>query len=153
MLCKELNDLLKEARMNLEHIKKLAFSCIRKIGIDPEEWDGRAYLIRRSNGKAEYASLEIYVDSWRRKVIGLGRLDKFNKEKLYRIMKTRFGCTADEVNALLLYRFLKQQYDKLDTAEYHLRRFYEIIQDLNKDLSIDELVEYISGTREVLVWH
>ncbi len=150
MICLELNKLLRESRMNLERIKKLAFSCLKKLGIDTSEWSGRAYLVRRSNGRSEYASLEIYV-GWKRRVIGLGRIEGFDKEKLYSVMNKRFGCSPDEVDALLLYRFLKEYYEKLDTAEYHLRRFHEIINDLTMEFSIDSLIESIKS-REITIW-
>ncbi|NPA98863.1 MAG: hypothetical protein GXO43_05740 [Crenarchaeota archaeon] len=150
MICSELDQIIKEARLNLKRIEKLAFSCLRKLGINPDDWDGKAYLVRRSNGKSEYASLEIYV-GWKRKVIGLGRIEKFSKEKLYQVMNRRFGCSPDEVDALLLFRFLKEHYAKLDTAQYHLRRFHEIIEDLNKEFSIDSLIESLKPG-EILVW-
>ncbi|MCD6300885.1 MAG: hypothetical protein J7L82_02320 [Staphylothermus sp.] len=133
----------------LKNIRELAQSAIRKLGL--ESWnEGQVYINRvvKKSGKC-YAYLEIRY-GWRCKKVGLGPCDKFDKQKLYSVLKRRFGITEDEVNALFLTREIKSIEHLINEIEYYAYRLEECVKRLNLNFG-NALDEQITKVKQPVI--
>ena len=139
----------------LSRSRDLAYQAARKLGC-PDWIEGMAYNQRltKKNGRS-YAVLVLYRESGSRRVISLGPIEKFSKDRLYEVLKEKYGLTREEVNALLYVRFLKDMTRVLDRLKYHATRVLELSNDIkdNPEEFIDNLINQVkTDYRVAVVW-
>lgn len=135
--------------------RTLAHSAAAKLGA-PDWIEGMAYVQRltKKNGKS-YVVLELYRESGSRRKIGLGPLEGFSRERMYKVLNERFDLTKDEVDALLIVRYLKDLNRVLERLRYHVERVIELSKNIDVDIDrfINNTINQVkTDYRVAMVW-